>query len=196
MGVCYSNNYIYITDRDKHCLHLMDLNLNIIRSFGSIGSGNQNFKYPLSICIENNLLYVTDCKNKRIQVFNNNFEFIDGIKLTGNPFSIKFSDKTIGICSSNGVYFYDITTKTLKNEYKNIIGKMNSINNNFYLLSNQPLKRLYCYDNDGNLVEEIINKSFDKLIENNTADGCILNVTASNLMYMTSVSKKCIYRIN
>ena len=63
----YSNHYVYIFDGEDQ----------LVRKFGSNGSGSGQFDYPEGVAFDNdNHLYVADCGNHRIQKFT-----IDGVYL-------------------------------------------------------------------------------------------------------------------
>lgn len=132
---------LFITDHLKNCIYVMDYNINIVKTFGSLGSGTNQLNNPFNIHFHRNYLYICDGGNNRIQILNTDFEFIDTIPLDYRPYSIKVSDTKIGVCGSNGVYFYDITTLALKEKYLNIIGRLSYINSNFYVISCAPSKK-------------------------------------------------------
>ena len=181
-------NELYVADHIKSCIYIMDLDLNIIKTYGSYGTGANQLKNPFSICCQNVYFYVCDGGNHRIQMFNYDFELIDSIQLNYKPYSIKISDTTIGVCGSNGVYFYDIRSLCLKKEYKNVIGRISYINSYFYVISYAPYKRGYCYDHDGTLVEEIKIDKFGEFITHHW-DGYFLCVK-NNFMILSNSSKQ------
>jgi hypothetical protein len=187
-------NEIYVSDFNNHCIHVMNFDLEKIKSFGSLGSGTYQLKNPFSICFKNDFLYVCDCGNLRIQIFDVNFKFYSTIKLDYLPFTIKVSDKTIAICGSNGSYFYDLETRVLKKKYFNLIGRINYLNSYFYVVSYSPEKKIICYDDNANLIEEIkLNEILnDKL--RNYWDFCIF--CFKNDLYLTSLSCSKILKFN
>ena len=174
VGLVLRNDNIFITDDDHHGIHMMDLHLNIIKSFGSKGSGKNNFNNPLSMSISKDHLYICDWGNKRIQILDIALNIIDAFKLDYRPVTIKVSDSTIGVCGDCGVYFYDLNTKTLKNQHLGIVGRMNCIGSNFYVALSSPTKRILCFDQNGNLLEEIVDIKFEILLTN-WSDGFMLN---------------------
>jgi len=163
---------IYVTDCKNNCIYKMDVELNMVKKEGSHGSGDFQFHSPLSICFENNFLYICDRLNERIQILNDNLEFVDKIKLQFEPKSIKIIDKTIGICSLNGTYFYKLDTKQLIKQYPKIVGKINKINSSFYVLSYKTSNKIYCFDHLGSLTEEISIKSLNQYFSD-PCDGSI-----------------------
>ena len=66
-----------ITDTYHHCVWIFDKNDQLIKKFGSDGTGNGEFDRPLGIVLDaNNDMYVTDFNNHRVQKFD-----IDGAYL-------------------------------------------------------------------------------------------------------------------
>jgi hypothetical protein len=140
-------NELIISDHFKSCIYTMDFDLNIKKQFGSSGNEKNQLFNPCGVFIQDNLLYVSDSGNNRIQILSTDFDFIETIRLSYKPFTIKVSDTRIGISGSNGVYFYDKNTFMLKEQYLNIIGRLSYINstNCFYVISYAPLKKGFNY---------------------------------------------------
>ncbi len=135
----------------------MDLNLNILKTFGSKGTNNSQFQFPISLCCRDEYLYVCDSENKRIQKFDLDFRYIDTLKLNFRPYSIKISNENdvIMITGSNGINFYDLKSKSLNYQYPNKFGRISYVNSKFYIISNKPIMRAYCYENNGQCIQEI-----------------------------------------
>ena len=64
----HNDKGIYISDNDNHCIYLMDNEFNIVKTFGSRGSGMDGLFFPRTICCQNEYLFVSDFGNKRIQI--------------------------------------------------------------------------------------------------------------------------------
>ena len=59
-----------VTDTFNHCVWIFDREDQLVRKFGSKGTGNVEFKFPQGIAFDdNNHLYVTDDGNHRVQKF-------------------------------------------------------------------------------------------------------------------------------
>ena len=160
VAILSDTNELIVTDYFKSCIYTMDFDLKIKKQFGSCGTDKNQFCNPFSVSIQDNSLYVSDSGNNRIQILNADFHFVDTIKLSYKPYSVKVSDTRIGVCGSNGVYIYDKNTFKLKEQYLNVIGRISYISstNCFYVISYAPLKKgnnfLYCtylLDNPYNL---------------------------------------------
>ena len=62
-----------------------NFDLNFIKYFGSMGNGDNQFKYPSSICFKNGFFCVGDTNNRRIHKFSQNLEFIKLLELEYRP---------------------------------------------------------------------------------------------------------------
>ena len=173
----HKDNGIYITPSGKNCIYLMDNELNIIKTFGSFGDRMDQFQYPSTICCQNDYLFVSDRFNERIQILTLDLKYHDTIQLDFNPKSIVVSSTTIGINSNrifdnkinfygylSGIYFYDLKTKTLKKEYRNIYGRISLIDSHFYVITSKQPKKLFIFDKEGELVDEISLESINEHI--------------------------------
>ena len=186
-------NEIYVSNHHTHVIHMMDLNLNIIKTFGSKGSHNDQFQFPISMCCRNEFLYVCDSANKRIQKFDLDFQYIDTIKLNFRPYSIKVSDENdmCLISGPNGVSFVDLKLKILRHHYSNVFGRISYANSNFFVVSNHPTKRAFCYDVNGILLEEI---DLDRLSEFIKCDWDGFILCSKNELYISSNDGKKILK--
>ena len=142
-------NELFISNRDRNSIHKLDLSFNKLKTI------DNDFNQPCGITCCKDELYICDYGNQRIQIYNLELEYVGTIKVDFCPYTIKVSDTSIGVHGDNGTYFYDVNTKVLKNQYQNIVGRINYLNSNFYVLTNKQPKKAYCYDHDGNLIEEI-----------------------------------------
>jgi sugar lactone lactonase YvrE len=148
-------NELYISDYKENCIHKMDFNLNLIKSFGGTkGKGNNQFYFPDGLSCKEDLLYVCDLRNERIQILSLDFEYVDTIKLDYIPRSIKISDSTICIAGEDGaLYFYNLKNKELKNKYKDVSGRIHKVDSNFYVSNDNG--KIQCFDRDGILITKL-----------------------------------------
>ena len=59
-----------VTDESNHCVWIFDREDQLVRKFGSKGTGNGEFDRPLGVAFDaNNHLYVTEIENHRVQKF-------------------------------------------------------------------------------------------------------------------------------
>ena len=162
----HNDKNIYITDYDKHCIYLMDNELNTIKTFGSKGDRMCQLFLPRTIFCENDYLFVSDRLNKRIQILTLDLKYHDTIQLDFYPKSIAVSNTRIGINGSNDkIHFYDLQTKTLKKEYRNINGRISLIDSHFYVLTYKQPQKLFIFDEEGELVDEASVESISEYIE-------------------------------
>ena len=70
-GIAVDNKgYLYVVDRDSHCIQKLTLAGQFVSRFGSEGAGNGQLKKPLGVVFSRSeLLFVCDGHNHRIQVF-------------------------------------------------------------------------------------------------------------------------------
>ena len=70
-GICVDplTKNILVCDSHNHRIQILDPNGKWIKSFGSRGSGQNQFRYPYGICSTDDRVLVSDHGNKRIQVF-------------------------------------------------------------------------------------------------------------------------------
>ena len=70
-GIAFGRDGMWaVTDDSNHCVWIFDREDQLVRKFGSNGTGNGQFKRPLGVAFDdNNHLYVTDFSNHRVQKF-------------------------------------------------------------------------------------------------------------------------------
>ena len=73
-GIAFSRDGMWaVTDESNHCVWLFDREDQLVRRFGSDGTGNGKLKSPFGIAFDSdNHLYVTDYGNHRIEKFDTN----------------------------------------------------------------------------------------------------------------------------
>ena len=49
IGICVSQNKVFVTQHDGHCISMYELKGKLIKSVGSEGNANAQFKYPLGL---------------------------------------------------------------------------------------------------------------------------------------------------
>ncbi|HON82638.1 MAG TPA: stalk domain-containing protein [Caldisericia bacterium] len=101
-------NKIYVTDFEISKIIVFDLNGKYITEFGKRGTNVSEFDGPLGICLDNNgNIFVCDSKNKRVQIFDNNFVYKKTIQMDGAPCDIFVAnDKKIYISDYNNFKIY------------------------------------------------------------------------------------------
>jgi DNA-binding beta-propeller fold protein YncE len=84
--VCVSKDgRIYVVDGANHKIRIFDRNGKYLSSFGTKGSENGKFRFPLGIDIDNSgKVYIADSGNHRLQIFNPDGKFIAKIIIPSN----------------------------------------------------------------------------------------------------------------
>ena len=144
---------IYISDCKNHQIIMTDFELKFIKSVGSEGKGDYQFNFPGGIYFLNNNLYVCDSFNERIQIFNQNFEFVNSVRLLLSPLKILASDSMFCVIShSTHIYLFSIKDFKHHKTLDYYGGTVSEVNSWFYKF-NYYTKKFYCFDNEGELEE-------------------------------------------
>jgi hypothetical protein len=182
-GIAFSKrNELYISDTpymNDHSIHMMDFNLNLIKSFGKSGKDNREFYFPIGLVCKNDRLYVCDNGNQRIQILSLDLEYVDTLKLTFQPLSIKISDSTVCISGDAGTYFYDLKTKELKYKYLEVYGRVNKIDSIFFVTNRSVSLKNCCFDQYGKFIMDNCMNDFSEWMPI-WWDGCILMLNKYN----------------
>ena len=99
---------VYLLNRNNDRIIVTDFELNFIKYFGSRGDRNNQFDDLFGICFKNGYLYVSDNGNMRIQIFNQDLEFIKSVKLEYEPREVQISNSMLAVVSDDGISFYDL----------------------------------------------------------------------------------------
>ena len=67
---------LFLLDANNDRIIVTDFELNFIKYFGSHCDKDNQFDCPCGLCFKNGYLYVSDTGNERIQIFNQNLEFV------------------------------------------------------------------------------------------------------------------------
>jgi hypothetical protein len=182
-GIAMNDNYqLYISNFNQHKIFKTDLNFNKIKSFGSVGNNNNQFRNPYDICYKNSHLYVCDYGNKRIQILTENLEFEKSFSVNYAPWVVKASNSLLCVESGNpvGIYFYSLHDLSLQQKYDHGFCRITEIDSCFYECSTKS-KTVFCYDENGCLIEEIKFNVNDRFACHNY-DGAFLNFGGNLLM--------------
>ena len=92
-GICISQNKVFVTQLDSHCINVYELEGKLIKSVGREGDGAAQFRYPIGLDASDrtNNIYVCDCFNHRIQILTEklNYHSMLGINLLEYPRDVK-----------------------------------------------------------------------------------------------------------
>ncbi len=72
-----SSGYVYVTDRGHHRVQKFDSSGNYITKWGSYGTGDGQFNFPVGIAVDGSgYVYVVEAFNNRVQKFNSDGTFV------------------------------------------------------------------------------------------------------------------------
>ena len=127
-GIAFGKDGIWaVTDDTNHCVWVFNREDQLVRKFGSNGTGNGEFNRPLGIAFDaHNHLYVTDHNNHRVQKFDNNGTYLHhfGTQGSGNgqlsyPLGIIVHNDKLYVTEHNN---HRISVFQLDGQFSHIIG--------------------------------------------------------------------------
>ena len=93
LGICISQNKVFVTQWVGHCVNMYELEGKLIKSVGNEGNGEAQFNRPLGLDVSdrNNNIYVCDWANHRIQILTEELKYHSmlGIGLLKSPRDVK-----------------------------------------------------------------------------------------------------------
>ena len=105
VGICISQNKVFVTQLYAHCINMYELEGKLIKSVGSEGNGEAQFKHPngLDVSDRNNNIYVCDCYNNRIQILTEELKYHSmlGIDLLKYPLDVKVTRDRVFVLGSS-----------------------------------------------------------------------------------------------
>ena len=110
IGICVSQNKVFVTQWSRHCINMYDLEGKLIKSVGSEGNGESQFKNPIGLDVSdrNNNIYVCDLNNHRIQILTEELKYHSmlGIGLLVFPRDVKVTqDRVLVLAVSDPCMF-------------------------------------------------------------------------------------------
>ncbi|MCV0399246.1 MAG: tandem-95 repeat protein [Nitrosarchaeum sp.] len=108
-------NNIYVADTSNNRIQKFDSAGNYLLQFGSLGSGDGQFKSPSGIAIDSsNNIYVADTSNNRIQKFDSAGNYLLQFGSRGSNNGQFRSPSGIAIDSSNNIYVADTSNNRIQ----------------------------------------------------------------------------------
>ena len=105
VGICISQNNVFVTQLYAHCINMYELEGKLIKSVGSEGNGEAQFKNPHSLDVSdrNYNIYVCDCYNHRIQILTEELKYHSmlGIDLLNQPRDVKVTRDRVLVLAEN-----------------------------------------------------------------------------------------------
>ena len=177
VGICISQNIVFVTQLWGNCINMYELEGKLIKSVGSGGNGESQFKNPLGLDVSDrtNNIYVCDFNNHRIQILTEELKYHSmlGIDLLRCPRSVKVtqdrvlvldvSDPCMFVFDSNHVLTNRLITRgvgkqtddpycfDIDREY-NII--MSDCNNHCVYVFNQEGEQMHKFGKEGQGIGE------------------------------------------
>ena len=151
--VAYSqtNDKFYYTDYGDESIRMIDGHVR--RILKTVKESRDKFFGLQSISCNDNYVYVSVVGTGKVEVYSLDLNRnVDSFNLGYRPEIITVSNSTLCVSTSEKIYFYDIETKALKSYHEMNFGNVSYISPFFFVYK---YKKIYCYDEDGDLVDEI-----------------------------------------
>ena len=177
LGICVSQNKVFVTQYWGHCINMYELGGKLIKTVGSKGNGEAQFKHPMGLDVSDrtNNLYVCDCWNDRIQILNEELKYhsVLGIDLFEYPRDVKVTrDRVLVLDGSDPCMFVFDSDHVLTNRLiTSDVGKQTSLascfdidreyniimsdyNNHCVYVFNQEGKQIHKFGSEGQGIGE------------------------------------------
>ena len=110
IGICVSQNRVFVTQSISHCINMYELEGKLIKSVGSEGNGEAQFNHPFGLDVSDrtNNIYVCDRDNNRIQILTEELKYHSmlGIDLLKYPLDVKVTrDRVLVLAESDPCMF-------------------------------------------------------------------------------------------
>jgi len=107
-GIGVLQDKVIVCDSGNHRIQVLNADLTFSSSFGSVGSGDGQFRAPWDVAFDSKgNVYITDFKNDRIQVFTAEGKFLRKFGKKGSGNGELYSPTGISIDSNDVVYVAD-----------------------------------------------------------------------------------------
>ena len=104
-GICISQNRVFVTQFHGNCINMYEQEGKLIKSVGSEGNGEAQFKYPLGLDVSDrtNNIYVCDSLNHRVQILTEELKYhsVLGIDLLKSPRDVKVTRDRVFVLACN-----------------------------------------------------------------------------------------------
>ena len=144
-GITFGRDGMYgVVDCAHHCVWIFDKQDQLVRKFGTNGTGNGQFTNPYGVAFDDdNYLYVTDCSDNRVQKFDINGTYLlkFGTRGTGNgqlnsPVGITIHSGKVYVVENSG---NRISVFHCDGQFSHIIGSSHLSNPWYVAVSNDQL---------------------------------------------------------
>lgn len=86
-GICVFGNELVVADQDANALYRYDLDCNYLGTVGKQGMAEVEFNMPMALDVYRDQLYILDSGNYRVQVLDQNYEFVSEYQLNPQHYS-------------------------------------------------------------------------------------------------------------
>lgn len=86
-GICVFGNELVVADQDANALYRYDLDCNYLGTVGKQGMAELEFNMPMALDVYRDQLYILDSGNYRVQVLNQDYEFVSEYQLNPQHYS-------------------------------------------------------------------------------------------------------------
>ena len=104
-GICISQDKVFVTQFNGHCINMYDLESKLIKSVGSKGNGESQFNGPLGLDVSDvsSNIYVCERNNHRIQILTQELKYHSmlGIDLLEYPRDVKVTRDRVLVLDKN-----------------------------------------------------------------------------------------------
>ena len=165
-GIAFGKNGMWaVADYSKDCVYIFDGENQLVKKFGSNGSGNGQFNHPAGVAFDSdNYLYVSDCWNHRVQKHTAEGKYLlqFGAKRSGGGklnhpggltvhnhkvYIAEFIGKHISVFQTDGVFLHTIGSGQLSSPYDVAVN-----GNNQLLVVDYDHHCIYTFTLDGDYV--------------------------------------------
>ena len=165
-GIAFHKNGMWaVADKSNHCVYVFDGEDQLVRKFGSRGSGNGQFNYPAGVAFDSDdHLYVADYDNYRVQKFtidgkyllqfggegseNGKLKYPRGLAVHNHKLYVADSNnKHISVFQTDGKFHHTVGSGQLGNPYDVTVN-----GNNQLLVADYAHHCIYTFTLDGDYV--------------------------------------------
>lgn len=109
------DHLFYVTDIANHCIVTLDVQGNILRSFGSLGAADGQFQYPNALFVSKvGKIYVSDSNNGRVQIFDKEGKFLTKINGSNGKYGAMSLPRGLAVTDQGLIYVVDVFSHTVR----------------------------------------------------------------------------------
>jgi DNA-binding beta-propeller fold protein YncE len=115
-GIAYdkTGNQLFVTDTLRDRIFVTDLNGNVLRAFGTRGTGAGEFNFPTEVVVHGQDVFVVDAMNFRVQMFDTSGKFQAQFGGPGDQPGRLFRPKGLGVDVDGNIYLVDASMEAIE----------------------------------------------------------------------------------